>query len=108
MSNEKTKPKTDAPKAESAVQSATPAASEHPVELHDQDLCAVQVMFENGVTENGKKYEQGDILLLNRGHALWQNKKHGEVYRIVRTVSYAKMKGEIYEAQPDDGRLKIS
>ena len=85
----------------------------HPAATHDQDEVVVEVVFPQGVKENGNVHRKGDKLVLKRGHAVAQNKPGRPVYRIVRTIQYVNDPSAVstatdYEDVVEDGPLEIS
>ncbi len=83
---------------------------QHPFEPASQDLVVVEVVHREGVKEDGKVYKFGKTLTLARGHAEAQNKPDRPVYRILKTVRYAKdpEPDASYEQRTVPGPLNIS
>jgi len=89
--------------------SATPPPAKgtvHPYPVSDQDLVAVEVVYPQGVRQNGRNYRPGETLTLKRGLVTHYN-KHKPVYRVLRTVRYANGPADQAEEQPAEGPLNL-
>ena len=91
----------------------TTAATTLPTQGHqlpytpsDQDLVAVEVVYPQGVRQNGRNYRPGETLTLKRGLVTHYN-KHKPVYRVLRTVRYANGPADQAEDRPVEGPLEL-
>lgn len=72
----------------------------------DQDLVAVEVVYPQGVRQDGRNYRPGETLTLKRGLVTHYN-KHKPVYRVLRTVHYQHGPADQAEEQPVEGPLEL-
>ena len=79
-------------------------------EEHPRDLVAAEVVFPRGIRENGRVYKCGEVIAIDRGHAMAQNKPDKKVFKILRTVRYKNDPNPDanYEEQPEDGPIDVT